>query len=475
MGNHHDVIVIGAGPAGLSASSCLAKMGLDTVCLDEQAAIGGQMYRNIQGAPEKRLKLLGEDYEQGKDIADRFQKSGAGYKNSALVWQVDPCGHVCYSKNSQSRKIQGNYIIAATGAMERPVPFPGWTLPGVIGAGGANNLTKEAGLIPEDGVVLAGSGPLLLLEASLLTKKGVEIKAILETTPALPPARALSKIPDALKRTDFLWKGITMMNEIRKAKIPHYKSVTKIQALGRERVEAVAARCGHKRLSFETNMLLVHFGVIPATHIFQQIGCTMAWHPEQRYWYPVCDLWGHTNCERIFAAGDGAWVSGALSAACKGELAALEVARCLGIIPEYERDNLALPLLKTLRNDAWPRPLVDAVYAPRTEQFDFEDNTVLCRCENVRVKDILKAVSEGVQELNEIKIMTRCGMGPCQGRMCGPAIAEVIAFNLEGSPKQCGLLNIRPPLKPLPLEEVAKLDLGITDSAGKNWLLDKKK
>jgi thioredoxin reductase/bacterioferritin-associated ferredoxin len=472
--SHHDVVVIGAGPAGLSAGACLAEMGLDVLTLDEQSRVGGQIYRNIEAAPPDRRNLLGEDYTRGLAVARRFRQSGAAYENSASVWQVEPDGKVCYSRLGVSTEVRANYIIVATGAMERPVPIPGWTLMGVMGVGAANNLAKEAGLNPAGRVVLAGSGPLLLLEASLLVKKGVHIAAILETTPALPPAPAIPRAPKALIRADFLWKGVSMLREIKKAAVPHHKGVTHIRAIGAERVEAVAARCGGKRLQIETDMLLLHFGVIPNTHIFRQIGCQMAWRPDQRYWHPVCDPWGHTNCERIFAAGDGAVVAGALAAQYKGELTALEVARCSGIIPAYERDMLAAPIQKALKYDAWPRPFVDAIYAPRPEHFTFEDDTVICRCENITVGDLRKVVKEGVRELNEVKIVTRAGMGPCQGRMCGPALAEVIAAELALSPDKTGLLNIRPPLKPVPLGEIAQMVLDSGTPSGANWLLDKK-
>jgi thioredoxin reductase len=473
--NHHDVIVIGAGPAGLSASACLAEMGLDVLTLDEQSRVGGQIYRNIEAAPQERVDIIGEDYAKGLDIAKRFRKSGAAYENSAMVWQAETDGTLCYSRLGASHQIRANYIIVATGAMERPVPIPGWTLPGVMGVGAANNLAKEAGLNPSGRVVLAGSGPLLLLEATLLVKKGVEIAAILETTPVIPPAPAIPRAPKALLRADFLWKGVSMMREIKKARIPHHKSITHIRAIGQERLNAVEAMCGNKQLHIEADMLLLHFGVIPNTHIFRQIGCNMVWKPDQRYWHPACDQWGHTNCERIFAAGDGAVVAGAIAAEYKGELTALEVARCSGIIPEYERDMLAAPIEEALKHDGWPRPFVDAIYAPRPEHFIFEDNTVICRCENVTVADLRKIVKEGVRELNEVKIVTRSGMGPCQGRMCGPALAEVIAAELNISPHTAGRLNIRPPLKPVPLSEVAEmeLDTGIKESV--NWLLDKKK
>ncbi|MCG8635768.1 MAG: FAD-dependent oxidoreductase [Desulfobacterales bacterium] len=471
--SHHDVIVIGAGPAGLSAAACLAGMGLDVVCLDEQASVGGQIYRNINGASPDQRRLLGEDYTNGDDIARRFAASGAGYEPNATVWQVDPDGHICYSRDGQSRQVKANYIIAATGAMERPMPIPGWTLPGVMGAGAANNLAKEAGLTPDGRVVLAGSGPLLLLEASLLIRKKVNIRAILETTPPLPVPKAVVRAPEAALRADFLWKGLSLVREIKKAGIPHYKGVTEIKALGGDRVNRVEARCKEEVLSFDTDMLLLHFGVIPNTHIFRQAGCDMVWESGQRYWYPRCDAWGRTSCERIFAAGDGARVGGAPAARYKGELAALEAARCSGIIPEYERDRLAAPLLKAIRKDRWPRPFVDALYAPNPRQFVFDDDTVVCRCENLTVGHIRQMVKEGVKEVNEIKTISRAGMGPCQGRMCGPAVAEIVAAETGTCPDRAGLINIRPPLKPVPLAEVADmaLDQGATAD---NWLLGKK-
>lgn len=474
MSLHYDAVVIGTGPAGLSAGACLAEMGLNILVLDEQDRLGGQIYRNIENAPQGRRAMLGEDYVKGLELTERFRKSGAAYENNATVWQVNANGEVCYSRSGMSRQIRANYVIAATGAMERPVPIPGWTLPGVMGAGAANNLTKEAGLTPDGRVIIAGSGPLLLLEADLLVKKGVRIEAILETTPALPSPKAIVHAPAALRRADFLWKGVSMLRSVKKAGIPHYKGVTHILARGMDRVKAVEAVCNGKELYLETDLLLLHFGVIPNTHLFRQIGCAMEWHSRQRYWHPQCDTWGRTSCDRIFAAGDGSAVGGALAAAYKGELAALEVARGSGIIPAYERDMLARPIREALAHDRWPRPFVDAVYAPRPEHFTFDGDTVICRCENIRVKDIRQVIKEGVRELNEVKIITRSGMGPCQGRMCGPALAEVMAMELDISPDQAGRLNIRPPVKPLPLEEVAALELLPADTSGKNWLLDKK-
>jgi len=459
MSSHYDTIVIGAGPAGLTASSNLAEMGLKVLNLDEQNRIGGQIYRNVENASEDNLENMGIEYRRGQELAQRFRNSGAEYLGNTSVWNVEPEGRVCYSRDGVSERITANYIIIATGAMERPVPFPGWILPGVMGAGAVNGLAKEADLCPSGTVVLAGSGPLLLLEAMLLIEKGVQIAAILETTPKIPSPSLLRHVPKALLGADFLLKGIKMILDIRKSRIPYFKGVTNLKALGEIAVTTVEADYGSKKLSFGAEMLLVHFGVIPDTHIYRLVGCHLEWEKHQRYWYPSTDDWGRTNFEQIFAAGDATGVSGALAAEFKGELAALEVAHCHGIIPKYERDFLAKSPLSKLKKDGYPRPLIDSVFAPDPKQFSFENTTVLCRCEHITVGDVRNVLSEGVTDLNEVKAITRCGMGPCQGRMCGPALGEIVAAERDSSILSAGLLTIRPPLKPIPLEEVAAMGI----------------
>ncbi|MCP3891592.1 MAG: FAD-dependent oxidoreductase [Desulfobulbaceae bacterium] len=459
MSSHYDTIVIGAGPAGLTASSCLAEMGLKVLTLDEQNRIGGQIYRNVEKASVDNLVKMGPEYRRGLELGERFRKSGAEYSGNSSVWNVEPEGRVCFSKDGVSERITANYIVVATGAMERPMPFPGWTLPGVMGAGAVNGLAKDANLCPSGTVVLAGSGPLLLLEAALLIEKKVKIAAILETTPKLPSPAILPHLPMALFGTAFLMKGVKMLLDIKKSGVPHYKGVTNLKALGETALTGVEAECGSKKLNFSAEMLLVHFGVIPDSHIYRLFGCHMEWQKEQRYWYPSTDEWGRTNFEKIFAAGDGTGVSGALAAEFKGELAALEVASCLGLIPGYERDRLAEPVREAIKKDGYPRPLIDAFFAPDPKRFSFDDETVLCRCENVTVGDVRNTVKQGVTDVNEVKIITRSGMGPCQGRMCGPALGEIVAAELDSTIQKAGLLSVRPPLKQIPLSEVASMDI----------------
>lgn len=459
MSTYYDCVVIGAGPAGLAASACLAELGVKVLTLDEQNLPGGQIYRRVETASDRNLTLMGEEYRRGLGLTARFRASGALYQPGSTVWFADREGRICYSQKGKSTEIRAGYIVIATGAMERPFPIPGWNLPGVMGAGAVNNLAKEANLTPSGRVVLAGSGPLLLLETSLLLEKGVQIEAVLETTPILPGAAIIPHLLPALRRTDFLLKGVKMLRDIKKSGVAWHKGVTAIRALGKEKLDEVEAATREKTVTYGADLLLMHFGVIPTTHLHRLIGCKLAWNRTQRYWYPVCDQWGRTNHDNIFATGDGAGVTGALAAEYKGELAALEIGHCLGILPAYERDGLARSLRQQLNHDHHPRPLIDHVYAPAKMSSFFSDETTLCRCENVTVGDVRRAVSEGVRDVNEVKVLTRCGMGPCQGRMCGPALAEIVATESGLDVERVGLLKVRPPLKPIPLGEVAGMEL----------------
>ena len=143
-----DLLIIGGGPAGLAAAVEADGLGLSVLLLDEQTEPGGQIYRSIESVYPDTLDLLGEDYRQGAVIAERFRKSNASYKPGAAVWRVDEDGLVAYSQNGKGATASGNRVLVATGAMERPMPIPGWTLPGVITAGGAQVLLKSAGMIP---------------------------------------------------------------------------------------------------------------------------------------------------------------------------------------------------------------------------------------------------------------------------------------------------------------------------------------
>src|SRR5690606_32013202 len=232
--NTYDVAVVGAGPAGLAAGATAAKAGLTTIVLDENPAPGGQIYRAITTTPVRREEILGEDYWDGQKLIQEFQLSGAQLVSGATVWSISRALEINVSQGGQTHLINARWIILATGAQERPFPIPGWTLPGVMTAGGAQTLLKASGLVPSGRVILAGTGPLLWLLAAQILRAGGDITAILDTTPLENYVRALRQLPGFLLSPYFA-KGLRLLTEVRR-KTRVIKGVTKLEAQGKDKL-----------------------------------------------------------------------------------------------------------------------------------------------------------------------------------------------------------------------------------------------
>jgi NADPH-dependent 2,4-dienoyl-CoA reductase/sulfur reductase-like enzyme len=451
--------VIGAGPAGLAAAAMAAELGLDVAVYDEQAAPGGQIYRGTEGTPIKDPAILGPEYRRGAALVEAFRASGARYHPSCGVWLLTPEREIGVLDSGRARFVQADRVLIVGGAMERPVPFPGWTLPGVMTAGAGQTLLKSAGAVPDKAVVLAGTGPLLLLVAAQYLRAGVTIEALLDMTPAANTLRALPRLPAALSAAGHLAKGIALKREIRRAGVRVVRGVKSLRATGGTRLEAVEYSRGGRPETLRTGLLLVHFGVIPESNVTRSLGCRHVWDRRQLCWRPALDAWGNTDLEGFAVAGDGAGIGGALAAEQAGRLAALEAARALGRIDAAERDRRAVPLRAALGKELRIRPFLDVLFQPAPELISrLDDDTLVCRCEEVTAGQIREAVGQGCTGPNQLKSFTRCGMGPCQGRQCGTAVSQLIAETLGRPVEEVGAYRIRPPIKPISLTQLAALD-----------------
>ncbi len=460
-----DVIIVGAGPAGLAAAVTGAELGLDILVLDEQPTPGGQLYRNIEKAGEATLKNLGPDYAKGLELVSRFRKSRVDYQGGSVVWNIEPDGTVFFSHGGRSSQIRGKHVIVAIGATERPVPFEGWNLPGVMGAGAIDANFKSSGTVPDGPVVLCGSGPLLLLVTGHLTSLGVEISAVLDTTPSGNILSALPLLPGALRRSDYLLKGVGMLLKLKRSRVKYHKNITQFKAHGKELLESVSFTAKGKDHRIESGHFLVHEGVVPRCDFTRLLRLKHNWDPVQRYWYPQTSRYGGTENESIYVAGDGAFVHGGIPATLKGSLTALDIAEKLKILSTGEKAETLANLEKELSAELVPRPFVDGLYKPRKDLYKVSDHTLVCRCEEVTAGDIRQAVREGCREPNEIKALTRCGMGHCQGRMCGVALVEIVADDLQLEIDVLQPLNIRAPVRNISLVELSEVDLLVKEES----------
>lgn len=457
MKPHYSLVIIGAGPAGLSAAVVAAQHGIDVALLDEQASPGGQIYRSIETIPDERANILGTEYQRGRKLVTALRETGVDYFPDTQVWSLNDKLDIGLTRQNKTTMISADKVLLASGAMERPVPFPGWTLPGVMNAGAGQILFKSQGIVPADGVVLAGSGPLLLLLAWQYQHAGVKIKAILDLTPMHNHLRALPHLPRALLAGHYLTKGLAYKKDLKSAGIGTLHNVSELRATGQNKLETISFQHKGKQQSIDTDLLLVHFGVIPHSHLAQAAGCKQHWNASQQCWKPESNKWGKTSTDGIYIAGDGSGIGGARTAEHAGRLTALQIAYKLGKINQPERNQLARNDRKWMREERHIRPFLEAFFHIPGRLLNVpDDDTIVCRCEEVTAGDIRTAVAEGHGDSNQVKFLTRCGMGPCQGRQCAEAVAHIVASaNGEKEPQE--LYRGRPPVTPLTLQQLASL------------------
>lgn len=460
----YDLVVVGAGPAGLSAAIEASTAGACVLVVDENPGLGGQIYRAITRNTPERQPFLGEDYWKGRSIAAAFLGSNADYAPSTIVWDLAPAagGEACddaivgLTIGGTARRIRARAVILATGAMERPMPVPGWTLPGVMTAGAGQIALKSVSGIPKGRIVLAGCGPLLYLLAGQLLGAGAEIAALLDTTDKRQRLPALRHLPDFL-RSPYVAKGLALLFKVRR-RIRTISNVSQLSIIGTEGAQGVAFRADGRQQTIAADCVLLHQGVIPNINLASAAGCAIEWNDRQRAFQPQTDRQGRTTATGIFVAGDGAFIGGAQHAAVSGRISALAALSDLDLGTRSGTGERAGQLEAERQTYLRGRDLLDVLYRP-SPQFRAppDEATIVCRCEEVSAGALRQAIALGPPGPNQLKTFMRCGMGPCQGRLCASTVTEIMAAERRVSPGEIGTYRLRAPVKPLRLSELAAL------------------
>jgi thioredoxin reductase len=449
--DNYDVAIIGAGPAGLAAAATCAKAGFDTVLFDEQPAPGGQIYRGITETPVTQKDVLGKSYWAGAELVETVLASGAQYVPESTVWSLTREREIGVSTGGASQLMRARRVVICTGALERPFPIPGWTLPGVMTAGAAQILLKSSGLVASGRTLLAGCGPLLWLIASQYLNAGARIAAILDTTPRENRMRSLARAAPFLFSRYFR-EGLALMRAV-KREVEVITGVTSLRALGDTKLSAVAYRRGDApEVDVAADALFLHQGVAPNVNLAMSVGVEHRWHDEQLCWTPALDEYGNTSIDGIAIAGDGAGIAGAEASRARGELAAIAAVRALGRSTSEEQ-RVRRDLERSLRG----RAFLDVLYRPSNAFRKPSGETIVCRCEETTAREIVEAAALGCPGPNQMKAFLRCGMGPCQGRLCGLTVTELIAQARGLTPQEVGYYRLRPPVKPITVGELAAL------------------
>jgi len=457
MSNHYDIIIIGAGPAGMAAAHTAASHGARTLVLDEQPNPGGQIYRAIEANQLRNRSELGEAYLQGRDLVQAFRKSEIDYVPGASVWQLSKTREVGYSKDGVAHLVSADQIIVATGALERPMPIPGWTLPQVMTVGAAQVLLKESEIAIEN-AVFAGTGPLLYLVVEQYLAAGVPVKAVIDLTPSANYLKAISKLPRTFSGLLKIVEGWRWKRQIVKSGVPLISGVSDLRITGETTATAIEYQRKGTWHKLDCQHVLMHQGVVPDVNLALAAGCAHSWHEAQACWNIDVDEWFASSLDGIAIAGDGASIAGAIAAEQRGCIAALASLELLGKIDTTTRDQLARQPQSILKSEMQLRGFLDTLFRPANHfRIPENDETIVCRCEEITVAQIRSAVDIGCVGPNQLKSYTRCGMGPCQGRLCGLSVSELIGKYSSQPVSAVGYYRLRSPVKPLLLEELANM------------------
>jgi thioredoxin reductase len=456
------VLVIGAGPAGIEAAVAARAAGAEATIVDEAPQAGGQVYRAMpQTFAARDPARLGPDHAEGERLRDKLKGSGVECCFGHRLWRITSELKAEAIGPEGPREWAPDAIIAATGAFERVMPFPGWTQPGVIGLAAATILLKAQHMLPGRAVVVAGCGPLLAAVAAGLVKGGGKVAAVVDLASR---GDWLSALPSMTARPDLILRGLQWLAIIRKAGVPiyHRHSVARVAteggAIAGVAIRPVDARgaplAGADERMIAADCLAVGHGLIPSTEVSRALRAKHVYRAERGGWTVDYDDACRTSVKGLYVCGDGAGIAGAAAAALQGRLAGLTAAHDLGCakaqdyaaakadiraaLGKAERFGHAMARLMAVR------PGLAEAAAP---------DTIVCRCEDVTRAEVEDAIQSGAYDVNQIKSWTRAGMGPCQGRMCGEIVGALAGARMGGREK-AGLLTGRLPLRPVPMPAI---------------------
>jgi NADPH-dependent 2,4-dienoyl-CoA reductase/sulfur reductase-like enzyme len=461
----YDVVVIGAGPSGVGAAAMLAEYPLKVLLVDENNQIGGQIWRKPAYKPVSRFR---GPQPPGLKM-DLKAAVGANRKNlkiitPACILGVFPENHLLLSTTKENLKeIRARRIIFATGAREKVRPFKGWTSPGVMTLGAAQILLKYYGVLASSNTLIAGAGPLVYLLSSQILGGGGKVTAVLDRSSSATMLSAkwmmtgqLSKIGQGLLALGrLIQKRVSIKHRMQVVEVKDNDTFQEVFAV-QIAPDGNIVQGSQKR--YETQMLACGNGFIPNIELPQLAGCDLAYDADKGGWIVKVDTSMQTSLSGIFAAGEITGIAGGDKALIEGQLAALSILKQFGKLSakKYRIRQTAL-LTKRKRCERFGAFLNRQWAIHPQEWATIDDETIICRCEDITMGTIRSWIQEGLTSAPDLKKATRCGMGNCQGRTCAPLIYDILAAYSVAEKQGPDPLSVRTPVKPVPLGDLARL------------------
>ncbi|NQW01844.1 MAG: FAD-dependent oxidoreductase [Rhodospirillales bacterium] len=454
MNDRPELLVLGAGPAGIGAALAATKSDVKTTIVDRAPDGGGQVYRS----PIVPQTTSGEE---GNRLRQALADSPVETVFDCRLWSIRRDFRIDGIDSRGARTWHPKKIVAALGTTERVIPFPGWTTPGVYGLAATTILLKSQLTLPGKNTVVAGSGPLLAAVAYGIIAGGGKVAAIIDIAGR---GEWLASAPALISRPGDLRRGLNWLNRIRQAKVPIiYRHAVKAVRESEQGLEIIAEpvdRYGHglangKTTSISSDSLSIGNGLTPATELTRLMGAKHRFDANAGGWIPSLDGGQRTTVDGLYAAGDGTGITGADASFLEGQIAGHTVAYDLDRLDRAEYNRLISPLAADLKRVSRAGRRMAKMMAPRPGQIStIAADTIVCRCEDITRAEIDAAIDSGASDINQLKSWTRCGMGPCQGKTCGDVVASLVAARCGGREK-VGSWSPRIPLTALTMDELA--------------------
>lgn len=411
MKTSFDVVVVGAGPGGIAAASVAAEAGKRVCLLDVNPVIGGQIWRGLSS----ESALVNPHAKQFSTWAARLAASGCTVRHGVEAVDSPASGQLNLESEDGGDEVAFESLILATGARERFLPFSGWTLPGVTGVGGLQALVKSGFDIAGKRIVVAGTGPLLLAAGAALRRAGAAVKAILEQAPLSALVRfSLAAFAHPSK----LFEGVGY--RCRTLSVPYRVGWWVTRATGNDRLETVTLTDGHDEQTLACDLLACAYHLVPNLEFPRLLGCAI------QAGYVAVNSILQSTVPGVWCVGELTGIGGMEKAIVEGQIAGFAAA---GLSTQAQA--LARQRRKWLNFASH----LDLAFTPRTELRALPaPETIICRCEDVTHGDLAPR-----RNWREAKLYTRCGMGPCQGRICGAAAEFLYGWDVAST---------RPPIFP---------------------------
>lgn len=470
-----DLAIVGAGPGGMAAADRASRLGLSIIIIDEQGAPGGQIYR--QPPPEFQVSdwLSGRAYRPGRELLERTSENDS----LRLFLRATVSGVNRDQSNSpgvrfsltvdgpdRMEEMGAQAVLLAPGCFDLPLSFPGWNVPGVMAAGGIQAFLKSQQLVPGTRFVFVGSHPLQLIVADQITQAGGVVAGVYFSQSRLRVLGMLRAPLTAAANAGVLLQAASSMWRLRRAGVPVHFGRTVLQANGEDALQSVRiVPCSadgtirqDRAVDVECDRLGVCFGFLASSELARQSGAACRWNASRGGWLVRHDEWFCSSVPGLFVAGEITAVSGAGVAAVEGELAALGCAIELGRISPERAADMARPLRRRLARLMRFADLLGELSWPGDRLLDrlMSESATLCKCEELTIGD-LRALLERhphISTANAAKLISRAGMGLCQGRYCQFALTRLISRQRGIPPERVGAFTARFPSKPVDIDRL---------------------